>query len=351
MLSIENGTLLNFDRLLNDNIPGPTETCIIDPNVPQARGCLSTCNVRLSFGELDHAHNSRPVEQPRTASDGLRLPHLGKYDKLMLKELYCHESLESSSRMVGNVTEDESRTVFGRGTHGGLPGVPAPTEQFKIRSCPAVGAFLSGDEFVIIRDNFLLRGRGIEGKYRVVEEIHRKEKPIIDSVWCTFRHQERHVRPEHATVTPVLEAFEPLDALCIAEQRKIHVHSVNGEQYSHASSFPIRKLWSFPLGLLVERDTRVVSNLTSVLGYPNLFTATTHLEELAPVLFLGSTQSPEKTAILIHPDSVVAGVSDELPLVLFFEPHGNVHSLWLARSTTAEEMEAAVELIGKVVLS
>ena len=121
-----------------------------------------------------------------------------------------------------------------------------------------------------------------------------------------------------------------------------------GQQYSHSSAFPIRKLWSFPLGLLVERDTGVASNLTSVLGYPNLFSASTHLEELAPVLFLGSSTSSTALALLVHQDSVVAGVADDYPLVLIFEPHSNVHSMWLARLTTPEEMEAAVELIHKV---
>ena len=305
--------------------------------------------VRLSFGDGAGDRGRRARSPPHTSGEA-RVPGLGKYDKLLLQGLYCNTNHQVNAQTTLNNTDSQSRTLFG----GGKSQLPSlgPNERIKFRSTPSLkttkNTVEDGNDFAIIRGNVLLQGRGVEGKYHVVDEIHRKETRIVDGVWCTFRHRERTVTPEYATITPVLEKFPPVDALCMAEQRKLHIHTDTGQQYSHSSAFPIRKLWSFPLGLLVERDTGVASNLTSVLGYPNLFSASTHLEELAPVLFLGSSTSATALALLVHQDSVVAGVADDYPLVLIFEPHSNVHSMWLARLTTPEEMEAAVELIHKV---
>ncbi|OQV16358.1 Anaphase-promoting complex subunit 1 [Hypsibius exemplaris] len=359
MISIVNGPVLNFDQLIEANIPGAH-----DPPPSQdsswAKTRLFSFPVRLSFGDLDHHSSGRGAAARQSSNQSTdaaakrisptaKVPQLGKYDLLILRELYCHaDGSDRNSCVLDDATAEESRTNFGgriplpRRPHG-----ETAAHRVKVRTTARSDGKVDGDEFVIMAGSVVLHGRGVEGSYYVVEEVHRKDHPIVDSAWCSFRHCDRHVPPEFAAITPTLEPFEPVDALCIAEQRKLHIHRDNGEQYSHASSFPIRRLWSFPLGLLVERDTGVASNLTNIMGYPNLFSATTHFEELAPVLFLGNARHADELSVLLHTDCVVAGVSDTLPLVLLFEPHANAHSLWLARLTTPEEMDAAVELIQK----
>lgn len=168
----------------------------------------------------------------------------------------------------------------------------------------------------------------------------------MDAIWTTFRHSSREVRPDHATITPVFEPFSPKESICVAENRRIHVLCDDGEEYSQSTSFPIRKIWSYPFGLLIERDCQAAANLFSVDGYPNIFAMSTHLDEPSPVLFLGDDQRKTSDYLqFLRPDCEIAGVGTELPLVLIFDHAKNTHSLWLGRCTTAEEIDLVAELL------
>lgn len=60
-------------------------------------------------------------------------------------------------------------------------------------------------------------------------------------------------------------------------------------------------------------------------------------------MVLGDAEAEESMTLLIHPDSEIVAASQELPLVLIFEPAKNLHSLWFARYSTACEIDKVVE--------
>lgn len=56
------------------------------------------------------------------------------------------------------------------------------TVDYRIR-VGSTGSNCEEDELVVIWDNVLLRGNGLDSKYRTVKEIHTVDDNVVDAVW------------------------------------------------------------------------------------------------------------------------------------------------------------------------
>ncbi|XP_055337518.1 LOW QUALITY PROTEIN: anaphase-promoting complex subunit 1-like [Paramacrobiotus metropolitanus] len=330
--------LFNFNHLAVDDAE-------LEPKRPK-RGCaenqLALASMRLSFGETEISllrhkktpSDSIPIFAQRQRGDEYEM--LTKYDKLTLEQLFRKECSLSGDAKTDTASASDKKNVI-------------LSPNFRIRT-GGVSAERDEEEFLLIQGKTVIRGKGLNADYQILCETYVVEKPVVDAVWCTFRHHDRHVKPQHATLTPRLESFSAVETVCLAQQRKLIIHRDNGERYAFNCGFPIRKLWSCPLGLLVERDPKIASDLTDITGYPRLFSLTCHLDEPAPILFLGG-DTDQSASLLLHPECEIVGTVDDLPLILIFDPSKNTHSLWFARLSTAEDIEQASETLRKQALN
>ncbi|XP_054263292.1 anaphase-promoting complex subunit 1 [Macrosteles quadrilineatus] len=189
---------------------------------------------------------------------------------------------------------------------------------------------ISAEEELYIKDKTAVWSRGMVGP-SVASSVAGR------SLVCSYTVETAITHALYVNfIKPVPNSCEvAMPSICLLDEKKVNVFTVDGEDFLSALQFKVRSAWSTQFGLLLERYSAPQTG-PSDHNLATLFSLLHPLDEMAPLLIMKSGGSLQ---YMNDSNMKVVFTSEKPSLVVLFDLKTGLHSVWKLRKATPQESQ------------
>ncbi|KAK7071553.1 Anaphase-promoting complex subunit 1, partial [Halocaridina rubra] len=183
------------------------------------------------------------------------------------------------------------------------------------------------------------RGQAGHAGSRQIIKCMTCDSPIQHVTFTTF-----YTYPDQPALLGEAIPEEPtgdaLPCICIVESDTLSIFSEDGEDFSVALPFPVRKIWSCKYGIVLERQvpgSEIASPKCERDRLPLLYSLLHPLNEINPLLSRSGYSGSGGPAYMNDLVQQVVFVSEDPSICILYNTSNNSHTFWKVRRASTEE--------------
>ncbi|XP_022110916.1 anaphase-promoting complex subunit 1-like isoform X2 [Acanthaster planci] len=194
------------------------------------------------------------------------------------------------------------------------------------------------DEEIYIKGMTVVWSRGCQSQARLVQKSFQLDAAIIKADRVTFRLQDTKGDPLEERASHTGEA---VPSICITQAAVLNIFTEEGDKFTASLPFQVSCSWSIEQGLLLERSVssqEISSPKRDSECLPTFFSLQHPLDEPAPIVCKTGGVGSTKICFMTDYSQQVIFTASDPSLVMTFDSGMGLHTLWLLRYATAEEI-------------
>ncbi|KAG7158322.1 Anaphase-promoting complex subunit 1-like [Homarus americanus] len=133
---------------------------------------------------------------------------------------------------------------------------------------------------------------------------------------------------------------ELLPSICVVESDSLNVFTEDGDDYSVALPFPVRKVWPVKYGILLERQVpsaEIASPKPEGERLPTFYSLLHPLDEINPLLYRAGYSGTARPAYMSDLSQQAVFMSTDPSICILYNSNNNSHTIWKIRRAKLEE--------------
>uniref|UniRef100_A0A0P4WJL7 Uncharacterized protein n=1 Tax=Scylla olivacea TaxID=85551 RepID=A0A0P4WJL7_SCYOL len=197
------------------------------------------------------------------------------------------------------------------------------------------------EEELYVSGSRVVWSRGQAGRIgsRQVVKCMTCDSTVVHAMFATF-YTYPDQPPLLGEPVPEEPTGDALPSICIVENDCLTIITEDGDDYSVALPFPVRKVWPVKYGILLERQvmaSEIASQKSEGESLPTFYSLLHPLDEINPLLYRAGFSGSSHPSYMSDLAQQAVFMSQDPSICILYNSVNNSHTIWKIRRAKTEE--------------